>query len=163
SRFASLYSTGRTRYTISYPNDPTALALPLDNGRSLRGEDVSSAVWRSYPVPALEGYLVQPRSLALFRAEQMTSLDGAISLVSEGGTRKVVNQGSLELRDAAVVDLSGPRPHRAVFLGTVPPGAEVEVKDSPRPVPASAEEDVFHRERFLRLLRETQEDRPEDS
>src|SRR5262249_54780353 len=82
SRFASLYSTGRTRYPIAYPGDPTALALPLDNGRTDRGEDVSTAVFQSYPVPALEGYLVQPRSLAFFRAEQLASLDGAVSLVS---------------------------------------------------------------------------------
>src|SRR5205807_3361012 len=34
SRFASLYSTSRTRYNIAYPN-PTALALPLTMG-SLR-------------------------------------------------------------------------------------------------------------------------------
>ncbi len=33
SRFASLYTTGRGNYTISYPNNNTALALPLDNGR----------------------------------------------------------------------------------------------------------------------------------
>ena len=37
SRFASLYSTGRVRFTISYPNDPTALALPLDTGHFAPG------------------------------------------------------------------------------------------------------------------------------
>ena len=80
SRFASLYTTGRGKYTISYSNDPTALALPLDNGRSIGGEDVTTSVWQSYPVPALHGFSVQPRSLAMFRAEQMLNLSGSISL-----------------------------------------------------------------------------------
>ena len=31
---------------------------------SLRGEDIVTSIWQSYPVPALEGFLVQPRSLA---------------------------------------------------------------------------------------------------
>ena len=83
SRFASLYSTGRVRYTISYPDDPTALALPLSSGRAIGGEDVAVSSWRSYPVPALEGFLVQPRSLALFRAEQMATLTGTIRLESD--------------------------------------------------------------------------------
>ena len=91
SRFASLYSTGRTRFTLSFPDDPTALCLPLDSGRTLRGEDVVSSAFRSYPVPALEGFLVQPRSLAMVRAEQMATLDGAVSLETEGGVRTVVN------------------------------------------------------------------------
>ena len=79
SRFASLYTTGRAKYTISYPNEPTALALPLDNGRSIRGEDVTTSVWQSYPVPALQSFSVQPRSLSMFRAEQMLGLSGSIS------------------------------------------------------------------------------------
>ena len=62
SRFGSLYSTGRIRYTISYPNDPTALALPLNNGLALRGEDVTTSIWQSVPTPSLEGYLIQPRN-----------------------------------------------------------------------------------------------------
>ena len=43
-------------------------------GRSLRGEDITSSSWQSQPVPALEGFQVQPRSLSLFRAEQMVNL-----------------------------------------------------------------------------------------
>ena len=51
SRFASLYSTGRVKYAISYPDDPTALALPLDTGRSIRGEDVPQSVFQTLPIP----------------------------------------------------------------------------------------------------------------
>ena len=40
TRFASIYTSGRGNYTISYPKNNTALALPLDNGRHIRGEDV---------------------------------------------------------------------------------------------------------------------------
>ena len=57
TRFASIYTTGRANYAISYPNNNTALALPLDNGRSIRGEDVTTSVWQSSPVPALIGPL----------------------------------------------------------------------------------------------------------
>ncbi|HKI21321.1 MAG TPA: hypothetical protein VKA15_25730, partial [Isosphaeraceae bacterium] len=70
TRLGSLYTTGGSEFAISYPNDPTALALPLDNGRSIRGEEVSTATWQSYPVPALIDFMVQPRSLSMFRAEQ---------------------------------------------------------------------------------------------
>ena len=51
TRLVSLYTTGRSRFTISYPNDPTALALPLDNGRSIRGEDVSTLDLAVLPGP----------------------------------------------------------------------------------------------------------------
>ena len=79
SRFASLYTTGRGNYTISYPNNNTALALPLNNGRSIRGEDVTTSTWQSAPVPGLMGLSVQPRSMSMFRAEEMATLAGADS------------------------------------------------------------------------------------
>jgi hypothetical protein len=162
SRFASLYTTGRTRYTISYPNDPTALALPLDTGRSLRGEDIVTSLWQSYPVPALEGFLVQPRSLGMFRAEQMVSLDGAVSLVSDGEVRKIVNEGSIELRDAVLVDVAGPKDRRETFLGTIAPGASVEVKEAPRSRTGATDADALRPQRFLKEFRRHFEDRPEN-
>ena len=55
SRFASLYTNGRGNYNISYPNNNSALTLPLDNGRSIRGEDVTTSIWQSSPVPELVG------------------------------------------------------------------------------------------------------------
>src|SRR5262249_39063978 len=54
SRFTSLYSTGRVRFAISYPNDNTALALPMISGSYLRGSESTTAVFRSSPIPALE-------------------------------------------------------------------------------------------------------------
>jgi hypothetical protein len=163
SRFASLYSTGRTRFTVAYPNDPTALALPLDNGRSQRGEDVSTAGWQSFPVPTLEGYLVEPRSLAFYRAEQLTSLDGAVSLESDGGKRTVKNEGGLELRDAVLVDLSGPRERKEIYLGTIAPGAAVEVPPSGGPGRQAAPDEGLNPEALLKALREFYEDRPENA
>src|SRR5262249_2209902 len=123
SRFASLYSTGRGRYTIAYPNDPTALALPLDIGRSISGEDVTTSVWQTYPVPALPAFSVQPRSLSMFRAEQMIGLSGPIAIESTEGGGVLVNRSDLELRDAVLVDRSDPSQGREVRLGTVAPGA----------------------------------------
>jgi hypothetical protein len=127
SRFASLYSTGRGKYTIAYPNDPTALALPLDNGRSIGGEDVTTSTWQSYPVPALRGFSVQPRSLALFRAEQMLSLSGPISLEGEGEKRVLINRSDLELRDAVLIDSPSSQTPKMTYLGAVAPGDSIDL------------------------------------
>lgn len=133
SRFGSLYTTGRIRFTISFPNDPTALALPLDNGRSLRGEGVTTSTWQSQPVPALEGLQVQPRSLSLFRAEQMVNLPGAITLVTDSEGRRIVNASDLELKDATIVELIGPNERKQTYLGTIKPGASVPLVAQPVP------------------------------
>ncbi len=88
SRFASLYTTGRAKYTIAYPNETSAVALPYNNERSIGGEDVTTAVWQSYPIPALQNFSVQPRSLAMYRGEQMLGLSGPIVLEEEKGKRR---------------------------------------------------------------------------
>jgi hypothetical protein len=165
SRFASLYTTGRARYEIAYPNDPTALALPYNNERSIGGEEVATAVWQSYPVPSLQSFAVQPRSLAMFRAEQMLALAGSIVLDGKEGGRTLVNQSNLELRDAALVEIAGPGDQRETYLGTIAPGASIELAakaaspvheqvdgyDGPDPRP------------LLREVRRTYENRPENS
>lgn len=135
TRMVSVYSNGRSRFTISYPNDPTALALPFDSGLSIRGEDVSSSTFLSYPVPSLADFTVQPRSLAMFRAEQMLSLSGAIRLEEEGGKRRVVNGGEFELRDAILIDRGGTGEMRERWLGTIAAGAAVEIdgRDGQKP------------------------------
>jgi hypothetical protein len=162
SRFASLFTTGRTRYTVSFPDNPTALALPMDNGRSLRGEDVATSSWRSLPTPALEGFLVQPRSLSMFRAEEMETLDGAISLTTEEGARRVVNESSLRLQDAVLVDAGPSASRKEVYLGTIEPGTSVEVKPVDRPAPAASPADVLRPQKFLKEFRQYFEDRPEN-
>lgn len=165
SRFLSLYSTGRVRFNISYPNELTALALPLDNGRSLRGEDVSRTSWRSNPVPTLEGYLVQPRSLAFVRAEHLSNLDGGITLESDEQGRRVVNASNLELRDAVLIDHGvGGAPGRSISLGTIPPGGTAELGDSrsDETPPANLSPD-FDPEALLTILREYHENRPENA
>jgi hypothetical protein len=127
SRFASLYTTGRGNYTISYPNNNTALALPLNNGRSIRGEDVTTSYWQSAPVPELIGLAVQPRSMSLFRAEEMASLPGAIRMEVDGASRKIVNGSGLELHDATLIDFAGDGKRKENYVGTIAAGAEVEV------------------------------------
>jgi len=132
SRFASVYSTGRVKFSISYPNDPTALALPLATGRSFRGEDFTQSSFQTLPFPALTGFQVQPRSLALFRAEQMAGLPGTVTLSPEGeGPRTIANDSGLDLNDAWVVELR-PAPAdpkdatlRAIAVGAIPAGAKV--------------------------------------
>jgi hypothetical protein len=167
TRFASIYTSGRGNYTISYPNNNTALALPLDNGRHIRGEDVSTAVWQSTPVPALSDLLVQPRSLSMFRAEEMATMAGAIRLEGDGTGLRVVNGTELELRDATLIDIGGPKRDdwKERYLGTIAPGASVELGaahlgEFPEKVEAGPGPDV---DVVLRALRTTWENRDENS
>jgi len=174
SRFAALYSTGRVRYTIAYPQDPTALALPLATAPNQRGEEVSESAWQSSPVPSLVGLQVQPRSLSMFRAEQMADLGGTIDLESPAdGPRRVVNRTDLELRDAVLIDPgAGPDdPGRSRPLGTIGPGATVELPardaadpDPPAPAspPRSVDDGWLEPEPFLAPLREYDWGGPED-
>ncbi len=131
--WSSLYTTGRSRFAISYPNDPTALALPFDNGRSIRGEEVSSSTWQSYPVPSLDRTLrFSPAVLRCFGPSRCCTLGGPIRLEGEGDKRQVVNGGELELRDAILIDLAGPDERREHWLGTIAAGAAVDIDGAAR-------------------------------
>jgi hypothetical protein len=162
SRFASLYSTGRVRFSISYPNDPTALALPLDDGRALRGEDVATSVWQSYPIPTLQGFEIQPRSVSMFRAEQMTSLAGSVKLVTDEGRPRIVNETDLQLRDAVVIDVGDPKHPKETYVGTIEPGSAVELKAVPRAVPEPLPKNVLEPEKVLSVVRSYVETRAEN-
>ena len=109
SRFASIYTTGRGNYTISYPEQqhragPAAGQRPVDPRRGRDDIDlaVGAGARRCSDLP------VQPRSLSLFRAEEMATLAGAIRLEGDGAGRRVVNGSELELRDATLIDITGP-------------------------------------------------------
>ncbi|MHC5544090.1 hypothetical protein ACYOEI_38175, partial [Singulisphaera rosea] len=168
SRFASLYSTGRGEYSISFPDDPTALALPQDNGRSLRGEDITTSTWQSQPVPALQGFQVQPRSLSLFRAEQLVDLPGTIALLDqgEGGgdgkARRIVNTSGLELHDAVLIEVGNAETPQETYLGTIAVGATVDVKAAPEPEAKRVPRGELDIRPFLREFRTYVENRPEN-
>jgi hypothetical protein len=168
SRFGALYSTGRERFTISYPGEPSALALPLNANTSLRGEDITESSWQSSPLPALSGFRVEPRSLAMFRAEQMMDLGGMIGLVAGDGAsagRRVANQTDLELREAVLIeDFPGKSGQRHYPLGNLGPGQVVEL---PEPGAMSGSPDAERPEwvdlaKFLGPLKEYHWGRPED-
>ena len=133
SRFASIYSTGRVRFTISYPTDASAVALPLATGRSLRGEDAVQSVLRTQPTPALTDFLVQPRSLSMFRAEQMPSLPGTVCFApsdNPSGPRTVVNNLGFDLADAWVVQVGrSVEEARSQHVGAIAAGASVPLGD----------------------------------
>jgi hypothetical protein len=164
TRFGSLYSTGRTNFNLSYPNDPTALALPMDTGRSIRGEQIASSAWQSYPVPALAGLSVEPRSLSLYRAEQMLALKGPIRIEGEGEDRRIVNESGQELKGATLVDRGGPGKPKEWYLGAIAAGASVAIghlQEQPSPeqaeFPAGPDPAAF-----LGLLKQEYEDRSEN-
>jgi hypothetical protein len=161
SRFASLYTTGRIRFTISYPNDPSALAMPQDNGRSVRGEDVATVSWRSQPFPALEGLNVQPRSISLFRAEQMVEMAGAIRLDTTQNPPRVVNGSEIELRDAVVIDVDAEGEKYETVLGTIKPGQSVELKQSAGK-PSQSDRGALDLTPVMRNLAYYREDLPEN-
>jgi hypothetical protein len=161
SRFAALYSTGRIKFSVAFPGDPLALALPLDTGRSLRGEGITTSVWQSSPAPMLDSFAVQPRSLAMFRAEQMLNLAGSIVLKHEGTARTIVNASELELRDAVLVDVGDDRSFDETYVGTIAPGATVDAQPD-RAIPAVKVGAGLGPGTFLREFREYAENRPEN-
>jgi hypothetical protein len=163
TRLGSLYTAGRSQFSITYPNDPTALALPLDSGRSIRGEEVSVSAFQSYPVPGLLGLAVQPRSLSLFRAEEMLSLAGSIRLEGDTGKGRIVNDSELELRDAILIDVGRDDDHHERYLGTIKPGGELEIGEDDLPIPARFDAGPGpDATPFLRELRTTWEAREEN-
>jgi hypothetical protein len=131
TRLVSLYTNGRSHFAVSYPNNPSALALPLDNGRSIRGEEISSSVWQSSPVPALLNFTVQPRSLAMFRAEEMLALGGAIRISGTAGKRQIINESELELRDAVLIESTGRGKRQQRLVGTLESGGSVDIDGLP--------------------------------
>lgn len=133
TRMVSLYSGGRTQFSIAFPDEPTALALPLDMGRSIRGEDVAHSSWLSYPVPTLADLGVQPRSQSMFRAEQMTPLAGLVRLEGQGSARVVKNDTGLDLRDAVLIEHRGRGSRVETPLGTIAAGGEARVDAKPEP------------------------------
>lgn len=145
SRFAVLYSTGREQFAIRYPRDPTALALPLNTKLSQRGEASTESVYEYEPGPALIDFQVEPRSLAMFRSEQLRTVPVAedlpedvagyagrigLEVPEEGeGPSRLINGTGLELRDALLVgvgaELDGA--NRYTPIGTVLPGGVVDL------------------------------------
>jgi hypothetical protein len=161
SRFGSLYATGRVKFSLAFPGDPLALALPFDTGRALRGEGITTSIWQSSPAPLLHAFSVQPRSLSMFRAEQMINLAGSIALEHEGATRRIVNASELELRDAVLVDVGDVQHLKETFVGTIAPGETAAVAPD-RPTVAITTSEGLDPAPFLREFRDYIEDRPEN-
>lgn len=138
SRFAVLYSTGRETFSISYPGEPSALALPLNANLAIRGEQTTESTFQATPTPALIDFRVEPRSLAMFRGEQMVDLRGGISIgTNEDGERVLINQTELNLRDAFLVDVGAAELDQESLnlarpIGEIPAGSVVPVPESPR-------------------------------
>jgi hypothetical protein len=109
SRFASLYSSGRVDFRIEDPGNPTSLTLPMKSYQSLRGEAIQFSSFQSTPETALADFMVQPRSMQMFRSESIVDLGGGIVL--EGGIDggRVVNGTDLELWDAVLIDVDTER------------------------------------------------------
>ncbi|WP_435015566.1 hypothetical protein TA3x_003109 [Tundrisphaera sp. TA3] len=140
SRFVSLFATGRVRFSMTYPGDSSALALPMSTSGALRGGEAARSTFQALPMPELAGFQVEPRSLALFRAEQMTSLPGTVSLSTPGpGPRMIVNRSGLDLRDAWIIEVLPRNQMRSASIGEIKSGAQVTLPELIAQEPAAAE------------------------
>ncbi len=167
SRFGVLYCTSRERFTIAFPGEPSALALPLNANLSLRGEETTESTWQSAPVPGLMNFRVEPRSLAMYRAEQMMDLGGEIGIVSDAEGRRLVNATDLELRDAVLVDAGGGSDAKGRSLrplGNIGPGQEVPIGEKLAATPGAGDErlDWIDLSKFTNELLNYDWRRPED-
>ena len=169
SRFASLYTSGRVTFAISFPDDATALALPMNTGRAIRGESIQQSTFRGTGTPTLSDFQAQPRSLSMFRAEQFINVPGSATLIEEGGMRKLINGSGFDLKDAVVVDLRR-NAGRAIRLGAVAAGATVDIKgesvavedyESP-PVEGRRKNQVDPAQFVTQVVRASRGIRPED-
>jgi hypothetical protein len=163
SRFAAIYSTGRDRYRITYPNHPTALVLPLSQLNELRGEELATSVSQSQPEPGLVDFLVQPRSLALFRSEAMVGLGGTLKLEGDDPAAGTLSNGSnLELRGAMLIQVdTGAR----YELGTIAPNSSIQIASPPQAAGQSSGSklDWADLEGLLEPLRDYSWGQPEDA
>ncbi len=123
TRFGSIYTSGRVEYQLKSTSNPGTLILPMRAYQELRGEQTRYSSFDAAAEPSLGGYLVQPRSLAMFRSEAMVDLGGGIVLEGDWETGRIVNRSGLELLDAGLVrmDREGFRP-----LGRIGPWTEGE-------------------------------------
>ena len=88
------------------------------------GEDVRTSVWQSQPVPALERFSVQPRSVSLFRAEQMINLPGDVHLETTGGTPIATSGRCDAITEIGAVKIRG-GDVLAEFATLVDPGRDI--------------------------------------
>lgn len=131
SRFAALYSTGRHSFTVTFPANTWPFCLPMDMRNAVAGSDMARSTWQSFPEPALGDFPVQPRSLAMFRAEQMIELDGPIRFFKQDGTYQLTNQTGFALRDVAIVNHHA---RQLYSIGALAPDQTV-VLNAPEPFP----------------------------
>ncbi len=97
----------------------------------------------------------------------MATLSGAIRLEGDGAGRRVVNGSDLELRDATLLDITGPdrEEWKERYLGTIAPSGSVEIgaageQKAPETIDAESGPDL---NTFLRAVRTTWEHRDENS
>ena len=135
ARFGSIYSSSRKSFTIAFPENATALALPMRGSEGVINEQSLETVFQSVPYPALSSFPVQPRSISLYRAEEMTATGGAIALEREGdGKEWIRNDSTIELRDAELIDVDlyakSEKKKGRIRIGTIAPKTKVAVPGS---------------------------------
>lgn len=124
SRVVAIYNSLSSTYEIAF-RTIDGCALPVDTETNI--SDVGQSVFRtSYDEgPSLSGVVVGSNQIRLVHAEQMIHVGGAITLNSKP---QLVNESSLELFDALVVDKSESGQVRIAIVGGCGPGATVGLR-----------------------------------
>jgi hypothetical protein len=104
--------------------------------------------------------------MSLFRAEEMTTLAGAIRVEVDGTSRLLVNGSELELHDATLIDFAGNGDRKENYLGLIAAGASADiVASAATPAPQRTVETVAGPDpnTILQVLRTTFERRDENA
>ena len=120
TRLASIYSTNRHAYSVTESGNPTSLVLPMKSFTTLRREETRVSRYETTPEPRLSEFLVQPRSLDMFRAEALVDLGGSIVLEGTPQAGTLTNGTDLELLDAVLIDTAS---GEEIALGRIGPWA----------------------------------------
>lgn len=102
TRYAALYASLTTAYTVTFDDDSAGAALPISGERGGLPSSVRSSLeLRREQKPTLRGISVASNSMGILQAQHMHDLGGAIQLSDDGSA--VVNHSSLMLEGVQVL------------------------------------------------------------
>ena len=129
TRLVSLYTTGRSHFAVSYPERPDG-ARPAARQRAIdsrRGHrELGVAIVSGAGAFEFHGSAAQPGDVPRRGDADLGRRHPADG--STAGKREIVNESGLELRDAVLIESTGPGKQQERLLGTIKPGASVEIE-----------------------------------
>ena len=132
SRFTAMYSSLATTYSVEFPDNISAAALPFPASDSDTPTGRQPVVFEEGASPRLDGLTVSSSATRLIHAEQLVALEGSLRWgKSSQGITQVENSTDLTLRDAAVIrrrfNRQGEPMYEGCWLGEIKPKSSVVV------------------------------------